>query len=138
MAKDKNKGGRPEIEIDFDLVEKMCTIQCTGEEIAAVLNVDYDTLCRRIKKKFNISFAEYFAQKSAGGRMSLRRKQFELALNGNTGMLVWLGKNVLGQVDKTELSGNEEHPLLPASFSEFVELVTAKLKQRQIEKGEIE
>ena len=35
-------------------------------------------------------------------KMSLRRKQFELAISGNLGALIWLGKNLLGQTDRME------------------------------------
>ena len=54
---------RPKKEIDFETVEKLCQIQCTGEEIAAVLGVDYDTLATRVKEEYNMKFSEYFEQK---------------------------------------------------------------------------
>ena len=91
---------RPKIEIDFDMVKKLCAIQCTGQEIADVLDVSYDTLERRVKEVYRISFADYIKKHSANGKMSLRRKQHEVAMNGNTTMLVWLGKQYLGQTDK--------------------------------------
>lgn len=91
---------RPKIEIDFDMVKKLCAIQCTGQEIADVLDVSYDTLERRVKEVYQISFADYIKKHSANGKMSLRRKQHEVAMNGNTTMLVWLGKQYLGQTDK--------------------------------------
>ena len=91
---------RPKIEIDFDMVKKLCAIQCTGQEIADVLDVSYDTLERRVKEVYRISFADYIKKHSANGKMSLRRKQHEVAMNGNTTMLVWLGKHYLGQTDK--------------------------------------
>ena len=91
---------RPKIEIDFDMVKKLCAIQCTGQEIADVLDVSYDTLERRVKEVHQISFADYIKKHSANGKMSLRRKQHEVAMNGNTTMLVWLGKQYLGQTDK--------------------------------------
>jgi hypothetical protein len=31
--------------------------------------------------------------------MSLKRKQYEVAMSGNVSMLIWLGKNILGQRD---------------------------------------
>lgn len=124
----KNKGGRPEAIIDFELVDKLCSIQCTGEEIAQVIGVNYDTLCERIKKKFKKSFPEYFKQKSGEGKAALRRKQFEIALKGNVVMMIWLGKQYLGQVDKSEVDANVEH-LLPASYAEFIQLVSGRLKQ---------
>ena len=41
-------------------------------------------------------------------RGSLRAKQFELAMRGNPTMLVWLGKQELGQSDRQQLSGHFE------------------------------
>jgi hypothetical protein len=46
--------------------------------------------------------------------MSLRRKQFQVALEGkgNVGMLIWLGKQYLGQTEKNELSTGSERPFI--------------------------
>lgn len=96
------KKGRPVIELDWTKVGKLCEIHCTEAEIANVMGCSVDTLERRIKEYFGITFAEYFDQKAAKGRASLRRKQFAAALRGNTTMLIWLGKQVLGQRDKVE------------------------------------
>lgn len=100
---DKNKVGRPRFEIDWNQVEQMCAIHCTGEEIAGVLGCSYDTLERAIKREYELSFAEYFAQKSAKGKVSLRRKQYSAAMEGDKTMQVWLGKNWLGQTDSHEV-----------------------------------
>jgi AraC-like DNA-binding protein len=101
-----NKGGRPKISVNFDTIDKMMAIQCTGEEIASVLNVSYDTLEKRIKEETGLSFTEYFVQKSGVGRASLRRRQFQLAESGNPTMLVWLGKQWLNQKDRSEVDTN--------------------------------
>lgn len=100
---------RPRTEIDYDTVDKLCHIQCTGEEIASVLGIDYDTLQRAVKRDHKVNFAEYFKQKANGGRASLRRMQWKAAESGNTTMLIWLGKQMLGQTDKqqTELTGKD-------------------------------
>ena len=45
-------------------------------------------------------FCEVFKKHSAGGKSSLRRQQFALAMKGNAAMLIWLGKQYLGQADK--------------------------------------
>ena len=34
---------------------------------------------------------------------SLREKQYDVAMSGNVSMLIWLGKQVLGQSDKQEV-----------------------------------
>jgi len=95
-------GGRPKKPIDFKTLENLCAIQCTGEEIASVLGVDYDTLCRRIKSTLKMNFAEYYAQKSGFGKVSLRRRQFALA-ETNVAMAIFLGKNYLGQSDRQDI-----------------------------------
>lgn len=100
---------RPRKEIDYATVEKLLHIQCTGEEIAAVLGINYDTLVSSIKRDHKMSYSEYSEQKKAGGKASLRRMQWKQAENGNTTMLIWLGKQMLGQSDKqqTELTGKD-------------------------------
>jgi len=99
---------RPRIKIDWQKVDKMCAFHCTGEEQASILGIDYDTLNRACKREKKKSFTEYFKQKSAGGKMSLRRKQFTTALDGNTSMLIWLGKNWLDQRDQPEQDTSSE------------------------------
>ena len=99
---------RPKIKIDWEQVDRMCALHCTGEEQASILGVDYDTLNRACKREKRKSFAEYFKQKSATGKMSLRRKQYTSAMDGNTSLLIWLGKNWLGQKDHAEEKTNEQ------------------------------
>lgn len=95
-TKAKKKNGRPKIEIDFTMVKNLCSIQCTGEEIASVLNINYDTLTARIKENFNESFSDYYKKASGSGKASLRRVQFELAKK-SPAMCIWLGKQYLQQ-----------------------------------------
>lgn len=94
--------GRPKKPIDWSLVDKLCSIHCTGEEIASIVGVHYDTLNNRCNEDLGCNFSEYYKKTSANGKMSLRRKQYEVAMSGNTSMLIWLGKNILGQRDHVE------------------------------------
>ena len=108
----KNKGGRPRKEIDWEQLEKLCAIHCTGEECASVLKISYDTLNEAIKRKGYSGFQEYFKKYSGSGKASLRRMQFKSAESGNATMLIWLGKQYLGQRDyKYEPLGETEIPL---------------------------
>jgi len=54
---------RPLKEIDWNDFDKLCAIQCTGEEIAAFFEVDYDTLNAICKREKGRGFSDYFAQK---------------------------------------------------------------------------
>jgi hypothetical protein len=106
---DSPKMGRPRIEIDFKELDKLCGLQCSLEEIAGWFDCSIDTIEARIKETHGMTFPEYFAKKRSGGKISLRRKQYETAMAGNVSMLIWLGKQYLGQVDKqeTELKTSE-------------------------------
>lgn len=103
-----SKMGRPKKQFDWESFQKLCDIQCTIEEIARFFNLSVDTIERRVKEKYKITFAEHYKIASAQGKMSLRRKQFEIALNGNVGMLIWLGKQYLGQTDKQLIGNNKD------------------------------
>lgn len=106
--KEKRGRGRPQRKIDWNTVDKLCAIQCTGEEIAELFDMDYDTLQRACKREKHTNFAEYFALKSQKGKRALRRKQMQLALDGNVTMNIWLGKQLLGQRDRAEVFNREQ------------------------------
>src|SRR5687768_14523806 len=100
ITKPPNKGGRPRKEIDQPTFEGLCEIQCTLEEIAGVFRMSEDTVERWCKRTYELGFADTYKKFSATGKTSLRRQQFELAKKGNATMLIWLGKQYLGQTDK--------------------------------------
>jgi hypothetical protein len=105
--------GRPKIKINWDEFDKLCLLQCTLAEIASWFNCSEDTIERRCKEKHEMTFADVYKIKSKPGKISLRRLQFKAAENGNTAMLIWLGKQWLGQKDtsKYELGGQGGGPL---------------------------
>lgn len=116
------KMGRPVITIDWDQFEKLCQVHCTLEEIAGIFSCSSDTIERRVVEKYGRIFAEVFKEKSALGKLSLRRKQFELAQKGDKTMLVWLGKQFLGQVDNIEHRiQREEDAVLELSYDQLME-----------------
>lgn len=81
--------------------ESLCAIQCTEEEILAVLDIGKNTLLRWCKETYGTDFGTIFKEKRQNGRASLRRNQFKLA-ESNPTMAIWLGKQYLGQKDHTE------------------------------------
>ena len=97
IKSDMPKGGRPRFDFSdkLPLVRKLASIQCTDEEIAAGLGCSQDTLARGRKREPDLDAA--ILEGRANGRMSLRRAQYRKAMDGNPAMLIWLGKQVLGQ-----------------------------------------
>lgn len=85
-------------DIDPDQVRKLAAIGCTDVEIGDIVGCSHDTLTRRFKDDLVLG--------RANGKMSLRRKQWETALGGNVTMLIWLGKQILGQADKQVIDQN--------------------------------
>lgn len=106
----KKRGPKP-FKPDWNQVDQMLHIQCTGEEIAAILDVDYDTLQRACVRDKKVKFADYSAKKRQGGKASLRRKQWKIA-ETNPAMAIFLGKNLLGQKDKIEHAGDQDNPII--------------------------
>ena len=96
--KTSSKRGRPKKKIDYELVEKLAYIQCTQEEISSILGISTRTLQR------DKEFCRIYKNGMDNGKMSLRRLQWKAAEKGNNTMLIWLGKQYLGQTDKQELA----------------------------------
>jgi predicted DNA-binding ArsR family transcriptional regulator len=108
-------GGRPRKEINYDTVAELANIQCTQEEIASVLKISVRTLQR------DEEFCRIYKQGMEEGKQSLRRLQWKAAMKGNTTMLVWLGKQYLGQKDKIETEDKTDNAKLQESLDRFIE-----------------
>lgn len=90
----------PKIEIDYQNFENLCVMQCSKTEICGFFKISEDTLERRLRERYGMTFTEVFEIFSQPGKISLRREQFKLANKGDRVMLIWLGKQYLGQTDK--------------------------------------
>lgn len=113
MAKRGPKGpSKPMDDKTFRQLVAMVKIQCTQDEICDVLGMSKQTLDLRVKERGYRNFRDIFRQKRGMGKASLRRMQWKSAEGGNPTMLVWLGKQVLGQTDKHEVSGPDSGPVL--------------------------
>jgi len=77
--------------VDPDEVYRLSGMGCTMEEMAHFFGIDRETL------KYN--FLPYIQRSESELYMKIRKKQIEVAMEGNPTMLIWLGKNLLGQSD---------------------------------------
>jgi hypothetical protein len=55
------------------------------------------------------NYSAEIAKGKSEGKIRLRKKQFDVAMKGNTTMLIWLGKQILGQNDQNV--GEDYSPL---------------------------
>ena len=93
--------GRPIVEIDEDQVRKLAERQWSNVQIASFFDVSEKTIRNR--------FSELLAKGREKGKGYLRDLQWKAAAKGNTSILIWLGKQYLGQSDKTEIEGGGQN-----------------------------
>ena len=97
-------------------------MQCTRKEIAGFFECSEDTICRDVQREHGVTFEVYRDEKAEAGRISLRRKQMQVAMGGNVTMLIWLGKQYLGQTDKSNVDvGSDEGRVLRITYSNGAE-----------------
>ena len=82
-------------DIDTKEVEKLAGYGCTNIEIADFFGCSSDLIEK--------SYSEFLTKGRANLKKRLRKAQLDSALSGNSTMLIWLGKQMLGQVDKQEI-----------------------------------
>jgi hypothetical protein len=110
----KRKPGRPKVDwmaglSTEQIILRLAEIQCTHAEIAAVLGCSTDTVAN--------NYSELIKKGSECGKSSLRRWQWISAENGNPTMQIWLGKQMLGQTDKMDLSRLTDDELIALTKS---------------------
>ena len=93
--------GRKAINIDKEQFEDLLELQCTKEDISGFFHCSDDTIERWCRKTYGDTFGHISEDYRSIGRVSLRRSQFAMAKT-NPQMAIHLGKQYLGQTDKTE------------------------------------
>jgi hypothetical protein len=87
--------GRPKLQLNVDQIVKAASWGCTVSEIASLMDCSEATLTSQYLGYINKG------RQSLGS--SLKQRQVELAMGGNVTMLIWLGKQYMGQSDKSEV-----------------------------------
>ena len=106
MATKKKKSvGRPKkYNIDTHQVEQLAGFGCSNTEMASFFGCSPDLLEK--------SYSEFLRKGRDNGKIRLRQYQWASAKKGNVAMLIWLGKQILGQSDKQDITVSE----LPDGF----------------------
>ena len=87
-------------QIDTSQLQKLATLGCTNKEMADFFGCSADLLEK--------SYSEFLIKGRAEQKMRLRQLQWKACENGNVSMLIFLGKNMLGQQDRIEETQLEE------------------------------
>lgn len=112
--------GRPQKKIDPDQVRRLAMINCSYAEMAAVLGCNESTLTRR--------FAQVINEGREQGRSSLKRMMWEACQKGNTVMMIWLSKNMLGYSDKMETTASV-HTTVDVSIEERKKVISKLVQE---------
>lgn len=102
-------------------VEKLASYGLTNKEIAEALGYDDSTLKRKFEK--------FLTKGRTNLKQRLKRKQIDVAMNGNVSMLIWLGKQYLGQAEKLDENGEYEIVI----NRKTIESQTSNVKSQKVE-----
>ena len=95
MPKKKTVGRPKKYDIDTEKVQQLASFGCTNTEIASFFGCDVSLITK--------NYSQFLAKGRDKGKIRLRQLQWQSAEKGNTAMLIWLGKQILGQTDKSEV-----------------------------------
>lgn len=87
--------GKPKIELDIDDIRELASEGNTIEDIGTLLGVSNTVIVE------NEEYKRAYEMGLCDMRAMLRHSQFQSAKSGNTSMLIWLGKVLLGQREET-------------------------------------
>ena len=122
IQSEEKKVGRPKLDIDAEQVKRLARLHCTMQEMADFFGCHRDTLHNNFSAEIDKGRSE--------GNISLRRKQWQMAVEkGNVVMLIWLGKQMLGQRNETlESDSNAPLPIydIVEDKTEVIELKETK------------
>lgn len=102
--------GRPYKEFNRRDFEALCRMVCTQKEICDFFGTSDKTLSNWVKREYKRPYMEVYDMFASVGKISLRRQQVHKAEQGNVPMLIWLGRQWLGQKDYEKLEKESELP----------------------------
>ena len=97
---------------DPDKIQMLASFGCSITEIAKYFRIDESTVRKKYKDELETGREAL--------KVKLRQLQWDHAARGNTALLIWLGKQYLGQTDRKEIDliGNLESVLKECGFED--------------------
>ena len=80
---------------DPDKIQMLASFGCSITEIAKYFMIDESTVRKKYKDELETGRESL--------KVKLRQLQWDHAARGNTALLIWLGKQYLGQTDRNEI-----------------------------------
>ena len=105
---DKKKRGRPKgsttVVIDAEQVRKLARMQCTYDEIADVLGIARSTFQLKLQEP---AVRQAYDSGRSQGKMALRTKMFERAIDQSDRLAIFLAKNYLGMSEVVKVNEDD-------------------------------
>jgi hypothetical protein len=101
----RRSGPGSSVKIDLGVLERGASIGCTMHELKALSGTPHSTFFKHLAEDPEVKAA--IERGAELGRATLRRAQWQAAVSDkNPTMLVWLGKQLLGQQDSLTLTAD--------------------------------
>jgi len=111
-----NKAGRPKLELDEEQVYKLASLNVTVKDMADVLGCS--------KSALENNYLDVIDQGRANLRASILRKQYEVGITDkNVTMLIWMGKQHLGQADKKAVEIDDKRKVEDYTIPELQQIL---------------
>ncbi len=115
--------------IDWKAVDTLLLAGCTGVEVAGYLGIHPETLYLRCEKEKQVGFSVYLQEKRSNGKALLRAKQYAKAMgntkDGDTTLLIWLGKVSLEQKEHIEPTDQEKEKKFDEKMDQVLALLSS-------------
>lgn len=125
-------------EREFDIFEELCAKFCEQKEIANIMGLSVRVLNNICKEHYfdmddgrPMTLSEVQDRFRCRGYLKVRDKQWEAIEKGNTTMLLWYGKNYLGQKDNPTVDNSLEE--IKNNVSSLAEILQNPKENREIE-----
>ena len=110
--KSNNDTAHPnKILIDWNVLDALMQFKVTLSFVADYMKVSEDTIARRIREEYDLTFSEYNKLRMQRTAVKLQQKAIEMALGGNATMMIFALKNVANWQDKVEQNVNNSGPI---------------------------
>lgn len=125
--------------IDYELLKNLISLQCSAVELCSFFGIPFEDLMAKVHKETGVPWSTFYSMYSATGRVSLRRAQFLKAMEGDTLMLMHLGKHWLHQWEVRLVApaiGPDGKPILEAPDAKQASNIAFPVRVRIIDAEE--
>jgi hypothetical protein len=120
MMVNKEIKGRPEINIDVNELRDLMKFYPTLDEAADWFNCSPDTIERRVKEHWDLTFAEFRKRFAGKTRLMIKRKAITMALEeNNEKMLIYCLRTMTDLDDRAKPEESREPVTIRLAYSEM-------------------